>query len=466
MISDLIKKTGQFFASSTLVLAIGAGALVVPQFVVETGHAAEEEEDKKIYADRKTRKIPPIPLKLTKALAKANEFMEAEDFASASEELAPWRAKEQDLNGYSRGQLYFMTGLIYYNQENVARAIQSFETVLRQEGLTTNLEDQVTYTLAQLHFSEENFAKSIEYVNKWLKYNPPNTSALLLLGQAYYSLGDASNNLDNFRKAIPYVEQAIQLNAEKGKEIRENWYLLLRAMYYRLDNYVKVNEILQILATNWPYKKEYWVQLAGVSSELGSRPGVSKTQKRQYELDQMNYFEIAHRQGLFDKNNELSSMAQLFLYNDIPYKASKTLKNGLDKKQVEAKQDNWELLSQAYVAGQDFDKSVEPLRKAAEMAEKGDLYMRLGQVYMRLDDYKNATKYIGLAIKKGGLKRPDNAHFIRGIAYFNLEDMNNAKKEFNIAAKSKRMKSTVRKWLTFVDREKKRLAERKEFLGR
>lgn len=84
---------------------------------------------------------------------------------------------------------------------------------------------------------------------------------------------------------------------------------------------------------------------------------------------------------------------------------------------------------------------------------------------MQLDDYKNGAKYLGLALKKGGLRRNDTVAILEGMCYFNLGQLDNARKSFEVAAKDKRSRKQARKWISYLSKEKERLRQIKEFLG-
>ena len=456
------KFTKTLFSAS----ALSAALLVAPVTASLTGQAVAAEKEESKYANRKTRKTPAMRLKVGNALGEAQAFAEQENWAEAERVLEEELGRKLDtLNSYERAQYYNFKGFLAYSKEQFPQAIAAYNNVLKQENLPPALEDNVIYTMAQLYFVMEDYQKSIDYMNRWMEYQEaPSENALVILGQAYYSLGDKNNDASYYRKGIPYIEQAINMYQEKGKEPKENWYLLLRVMYFELKEYRTVTDILELLVTKWP-KKEYWIQLAGMYGELTNEPGMTEKQKRELEKKQLTVYETAYRQGFLKKESELVNMSQLFLYHEIPYKSSKVLDKAIKEGSVEKNKKNWEYLSQAFINGQDYQKALMPLRKAAEQSEDGDLYMRLGQVYMQLDEYENAAKYIGLAIDKGKLKREDTAHVVRGMAYFNLGQLDSARKEFEAARKFERSRKMANKWISYLSKEAKRLADIKEFLG-
>ena len=98
---------------------------------------------------------------------------------------------------------------------------------------------------------------------------------------------------------------------ERGKEIKESWWLLLRVAYYEQGNIPKVVEILEVLVVNWP-KKEYWTMLSGMYGELNK------------DKRQLAAYEAAYDQGLLTRSAEIVTLAQLLMQAEAGYKASAT----------------------------------------------------------------------------------------------------------------------------------------------
>lgn len=461
--------------TKTLVCATALGGLFATATVAPALFGAQtaqaQEEDKRKFEDRKTRRTPALREKVYKVLGKAQEFADAENWGEALTVLEEGLGSKLDsLNSYEQAQYYNFKGFLYYSQEMFPQAIKNYNTILRLQNIPAAMEDNIVYTLAQLYFVTENYAKSIELMNRWMKYQEKLTAQpLVLVGQAYYSLGSADNvnvakKVGYYKKGISYIEKAMNLYRANGKEPKENWYLLLRVMHFELKNNDKVIDILKTLVKKWP-KKEYWTQLAGMYGEVASDDKNSEKKKKTYELLQLATYETAYRQGFLIKNNELVNMSQLYLYHSTPHRAANVLEKGIKKGVVEKNKKNWEALAQSHINAQNYRDSLGPLLNAAKQSKDGNLYMKLGQVYMQLDEYTQAAKYLGLAQQKGKLKRPDTAAIVQGMAYFNLGKLDDAKKSFEVALKHKRSKKMAKQWISYLDKEKKRLKDVKEYLG-
>ena len=89
----------------------------------------------------------------------------------------------------------------------------------------------------------------------------------------------------------------------------------------------------------------------------------------------------------------------------------------------------------AWAQAQEVAKSIPMMEKAAAKSEEGELYVRLGNVYLDGDQFSKSADSIIKGLNKGGVKRPDQARLALGMAYFNLGDYDEARKAFRAACK-------------------------------
>jgi len=229
------------------------GWLLAVAFSVGTAaaFAAEEEE-------RKTRRVPTMTEATYKKLAEVQEFIDAKDTISALGVLDDMMKRSRSYNGNEIGQIYHMYAFVHYLREDVPNAIKAYETVLAQgDEIPEGLELSTLDNLSKFYFMEENFRKSLEYTELWFeKATNPGPDAYIFLGQIHYQLRD-------FPSSIAEIERGIDVAKARGMAIRENWWGLLRYLYFELENWDKVLEILEILVRDFP-KRDYWLQLAGI----------------------------------------------------------------------------------------------------------------------------------------------------------------------------------------------------------
>ncbi len=395
---------------------------------------AQDDEEQ-----QETTKVSGISEKVYRKFAEAQEFIDAEDYKSALKVLNEVKGRKK-LSGSESVQLYRIYGYVYFNQERYKDAIKAFETLLRQEEVSERDKNDTLLTLAQLNFQIENWQGAIKILNDWLAVvqNPP-PEPYIMLASAYYSI-------DQYKDMIVPVETAMDIARKRDKPVKERWWLLLRAGYYELNDIKKVTEILEILVVNWP-KKEYWTMLSGMYGELN------------LEKKQLSAYESAYDQGLLVRSAEITTLAQLLMQADAGYKAARIMEKGLKDGIVEKNEGNLRLLSQAWQMASEYEKAIDPLKKAAKISGDGELDIRLANSYLNLSRYDECINSARSGLSKGGLNRPSIAQELLGMCLFEKQKFEEAKKAFKIAAKDKKIQRRARNWIKFIESEQARISQ-------
>lgn len=412
--------------------------------------------------ERPARVSPAMSQENYTLLQKAQEQAEAkqvdEAFATINKFL-----ERKSLSSYERAMAYNFMAYLNYEQNNIQRAIQQYEAVLKEPNLPYRFEDDIKFTLVQLYASVDQFERALALLNDWFQYQAnPSLSAYYLKGQIYYQMGsdleqkgNKAKALENYRLGIPPVELAIsKADADPLLEPRENWYAMLSALYYSTGDIRKTKDILELMIVRWP-RAQYWIQLAAMYSELDQSER------------QLAVMDVAYRLNFIEREQNLVNMAQLYSLNGVPYLSAKVMEKGfqtdlVDDKGKKFKQVNpevprhQELYGMALLNAQDYKKAVEPLRKAAAASDKGNLYLQLGHVYSTLENWGDAAEAMRLAIQKG-VDRPDQAYLYMGQAYFNLENFKRAADAFEQAGKNPSSRRSVDSWKTYIDLEQQRV---------
>ena len=159
--------------------------------------------------------------------------------------------------------------------------------------------------------------------------------------------------------------------------------------------------------------------------------------------------------GLLSEDKELRRLARSYLVADLPYPAAHVLEQGIDGGQIEAEPKALELLANSWIQAREFDRSLPPLVRAAEIAEDGNVFVRLGQVYLQGEAWREAADAFKNAIDKGELKKPGNAHLLLGIAYYNDAQSFRAKSSFIDALDFEATRTQAEQWIAHLEREAK-----------
>ena len=152
-------------------------------------------------------------------------------------------------------------------------------------------------------------------------------------------------------------------------------------------------------------------------------------------------------------------MAYLYLNAEVPYKAGKVMERGFKDESIEPTSKNYEVAASAWRQAQELEKAVADMEIAASKSDEGELYARLGNIYLDSDRYDKAIVAIKKGLARGGVKRPDTARLVLGMAYFNDKQYDKARDAFKAAGRDERSAKYSAQWIKYLDSELDRQAK-------
>jgi tetratricopeptide (TPR) repeat protein len=386
--------------------------------------------------ERKTKETVAMSQQVYEQLSEIQELIEGKDYASAQRAIDELKNRK-GLSDYERAQIYNINGYSYFLQERYPDAIKAYDQVLATPGLPEALLLSTLKTKAQLHFTEEDYEAALKVVRQLLAAIPePSADVLMIEGQALFQLG-------RYDDALVPIKSAIDMYREQGQIPRENWLLLLRVIYFEQKEYELMIDVVKELIAYYP-KDTYILTLAGIYSELGDT-------KKQLALT-----EVLYEKGMLNTSSHITNLANLYLLHGLPYKAAALLDKEMKTNIVESNERNLRLLSQAWYQAREDEKAIPPLERAAEMTNDGELYIRLAQANLNLENWSEAASAVEKGLKAGGLKRNDTANIMLGMALFNQKRLEQARRAFERAASDSRSQRAATQWIAYVDSEMKR----------
>ena len=413
---------------SKLIIAIVSGSLLLG--FSGAGFAQKGGDEKK------TKETVAMSQSVYEKLTEIQELIEAKDYASAQRLIDELRGKK-GLSPYEIAQIWNISGYSYYLQERYDDAIRAYENVLAQPELPEALMLSTLKTMAQLQFTQENYEGALATIRRLMSnVSEPSADIFMLEGQALFQLA-------RYDEALVPIKTGIDMYRQQGQVPKENWLLLLRVIYFEQKNYESMIDVVRELIVYYP-KDTYVLTLAGIYSELGDT-------KKQLALT-----EVLYEKGYLNTASHITNLANLYLLHGLPYKAAVLLEKEMGENIVDANERNLRLLSQAWYQAREDEKSIPPLKRAAELSKEGDLYIRLAQANINLENWGAAAAAVQEGLKLGGLKRPDTANIMLGMALFNQKRLEQARRAFERAQGDNRSRRTATQWIAYVDSEIKR----------
>lgn len=428
--TDLKRSTRRTRSAFLLTTALGMLGLALTAPAL-----GQDDEEGSAAEGRETRETPAMRERVYQPLSEAQACAEMGDFECAMELLQEVRDMENK-NSYETAVMWQFYAFIYFEQERTQDAMRAYENLLMQPDLPLGLEQDSAYTLAQLYMQEERYEDALSMLNRWFSISEmPGPDAYVLRAQIYYQM-------QRYEEGIEPVRTAISIAEERGRQPEEGWYQLLNVFYFETENNPKVIETLRILLSNWP-KKDYAVQLAGMYGQEGE------------ETNQTALFQTAHEMGWLSRGTEYTSLASMLLSEGVPYQAAQVLQTGLDEGSVESTEQNWRMLATAWQQAQEDEMALEPLNRAAELSEDGELNHRLALSYANLARWEDCVGAARDALDQG-MEEEADAQLTLGNCLVELERYDQARTAFETAAQDADNRGTAEQWIEYINEAEQR----------
>lgn len=334
------------------------------------------------------------------------------------------------LKPFAKATVFEMYAHAYAGEGSFDEAAKYFQQALDSGGYEEDRQTRLRFNVAQIYMMLEEWEKAIAQLEIFFaETENPNSDAYYRLAICYYQKGDLEGSLEPAREAV-----------NRAKVPKESHLRLLLALYMESKHYQESIPLLEQLVSLYP-QKAYWMQLSAVYSEL------------ERDLDSLASQQLAYRQGLLTKDKELRRLSQMYLFHDLPWRAGVVLEKAIEDETVEGDAKAWELLGNSWLMAKEYDRALAPLTRAAEVAETGDLYARLGRVYIQREDWENATEVLEQAVEKGELEDEGNTRLLLGVSYYNEDKLRAARREFVRATKFEDSERYGTQWIKVVDRD-------------
>jgi tetratricopeptide (TPR) repeat protein len=370
---------------------------------------------------------PTIDAQTGKTLNEAIELLNMEKYTEAQAKIGTLNLEK--LSPYERSKVEQILFSISYTQEKYDDARKHLQAAIQAGGFNEQEVQNAKFQFAQLYILEEKWKEGAAALEDWFKTAMnPNSAAYYMLAIAYYQQ-------DQFDKAMEPSKKAVELMGEKPQE---SYVSLLLALYMQKEQYKNAAPLLERLVQIVPEKKNYWMQLSNVYGLMEDYPKALAS------------MELANALGHVTDDGDYRRLADLLLYNDVPYRGAQVLETAIEKKAVKIDDKLYEKLANCWIAAGEFDKAISPLQKAGDLSPTGDALVRLGEVEVQREDWPAAIQALQKGLDKGQVKDPGNAQLLIGVAYFNQKKYSDAKPWLERAQKSEKHRQAATQYLQAI----------------
>jgi tetratricopeptide (TPR) repeat protein len=165
----------------------------------------------------------------------------------------------------------------------------------------------------------------------------------------------------------------------------------------------------------------------------------------------LNTFRLAQQVGTLDSADDYLEMAEMLLEAGLPGEAKSVMEAGLAAKVVDpadkARSDRYKRrLDDAKAAAAKDLQSLPQIEKDAQKSATGQGDVALGMAYSSFGQYDKAVAALAKGLEKGGVRDPDQAQIMLGIADLKLGKKAEAVKAFEQVKADPQMADIARLW--------------------
>ncbi|MDM7859824.1 tetratricopeptide repeat protein [Alteromonas sp. ASW11-36] len=390
-------------------------------------------------AEAKRKKTYAMSLNVFRAVEQINLLVDNEETQEALLELEETLSWSR-LTKYEKAQLYYLKGTILYKQDGEAASMPAFSRVLDYAGdIPDFLHQRVTRTLMQLNLVLEDYSSARELGQQLIAISEtPSADDWTLLAQANYKLSD-------WQAALEAIQAAREINRLAGKVPKENVLLLQNATYFELKQMDNMITTLETLIKHYP-KSTYILYLASIFGQVD-------------RLDKQTVLmESLYEAGKLTDSSQLINLASLYMSEKVPIKAAHLLEAAIDDSTIKGSQRNYEMLSQAWRLAAEDELSMATLAKAANLADDGELTLRLAYLLYDSNQWRKAAETAKLAIERGLTpKYVGESYLLIGMANFNMNAYTAAITACERAAEYPDSRDLAERWVSYIATEQEKV---------
>ena len=331
------------------------------------------------------------PLQEAQALAKSGRNREA--MAKVNEAEAAAKGPNETLLVQRMRASIASTG-----GDNEA-AVKAYEALLNSGKVTGRDATQMVQAVAVAYYKNKEYAKAAQWTQRYFKEGGTDASMRTVLLQSYY--------LGNDCAAVNRMLGSATAEESTRKPTEEELQILANCFLRQKDNGGYVNAI-EKLVVYYP-KKEYWTDLL---SRVQKKPGFS-------DRLALHVYRLKLATGNLSSASDYMEAAQLAVQAGVPAEAKAIMDKGYAAgvlgKGAEAERQGRlrDLVARNLAESQKTRANDE--REAAASKDGNDL-VKLGLNYVYEGNAQKGLPLIEQGIRKGGLKRPEDAKLRLGEA--------------------------------------------------
>ena len=366
-----------------------------------------------------------------------------------------------ELNPFEKSIIYQMLGQSYNDVDNVPMALRSFQGALNSGGLLPNEVGNIRVVIAQLKIVNGQYREGAQDLENYLNSGGQEKPQYVeLLVQAWIEAED-------YRRALPWAEKWFRTSNPKERKHFD----LLNFLYNNLNMPAKQADIVKQMIQRWPEDRSLWNNWASMLANGGREQDA-------FEVNKMLYLG-----GALTSESDIKKVIQYYSYYEMPFQAAQILEREMNSGRVSRTAANLEELSKYYRTAREYDRAIPILEQAGKQANAATLYAALGEAYYNEGQCGKAETAFRSAIDRGydagkswmqvgnciydSTQTAERLDCSMTDAQIDAAEITRirarAVETFGRVPSTSRESRNAKKWVRFIDQERKAVERRCEF---
>lgn len=403
------KQMGSWIRNAACVVLVAAFALMSLSAVAK---------DEKTHYPNASRHEPKSDLTNPgdqKALQAAIDSLNGGDEAKAQENAQ--KVIDSSKSKYAKGIAYQILANVKFNAQDYKGAIENYQKLIELNSVGNDPYFDSMLNMANAYLADAQYQAALDQLKTWRAEGKRETAdSYALEGNAYY-------RLQKYPEAIAAIKKAQSMTNEP----KDSWNQLLMASLAESGQAGAASGVIEEQLKKDPSNK------AVVHNAIVVYTQANENDKALALLDQ------ERSKGMLTDEKDYVSAAKFYASigqnSDKPAVAAKggdVLAEGFSKGAVKASAENYKLMGDAYMIGQQEDKALAAYGKASPLASNGDIDLTRAQILGSQTNWAEAKSVAEKAIARG-VSKPGKANLLLGKLSLGAKDTAGAKAAFEKA---------------------------------
>jgi len=392
--------------------------LMVAAFAMTSVSALAAKDENKTRYPNASRHEPKSDLSNQgdqKALQAAIDAVNGGDEAKAQENAQ--KIIDSSKSKYAKGIAYQVLANVKFNAQDYKGAIETYQKLIELNSVPNDAYFDAMYNIAAAYIADGEYQKALDQLKTWRAEGKRETAeSYALEGNAYY-------RLQKYPEAITAIKKAQSMTNEP----KDSWNQLLMASYAESGQAGQASGVIEEQLKKDPSNK------AVVHNAIVVYTQNNENDKALALLDQ------ERSKGMLTDEKDYVSAAKFYASigqnSDKPAVAAKggdVLAEGFSKGVVKASAENYKLMGDSYMIGQQEDKALAAYGKASPLASNGDIDLTRAQILGSQTNWAEAKSVAEKAVSRG-VSKPGKAYLLLGKLDLGAKDTAAAKAAFEKA---------------------------------